>query len=156
MCTDLLSTCKPFQCTIQISFFWTFLFLRGHVSWAVDSMEAQGRALRSHECSWDFWLCLRGYLNAFISFLCLWDGSEEMPPEEGGVCMAGTSHTLSMIAMNMWQQREERFQGEGFLVLSGAKAQGEGETAKTEFRSEALEAPRLLMKLATWLLAAFS
>lgn len=38
----------------------------------------------------------------------------------------------------------------------GNKAQGEDETAKMEFRGEALEAPRLFMKLATWFLAAFS
>lgn len=45
---------------------------------------------------------------------------------------------------------------EGFLVSSGNKAQEEDGTAKMEFRDEALEAPRVFIKLATWFLAAFS
>lgn len=53
-------------------------------------------------------------------------------------------------------QRDLRGRAEGFLVLSGNKAQGEEETAKTGFRGEALGGPRPHIKLATWFLAALS
>lgn len=107
---------------------------------------------------WDIWLCFRGYLNAFISFLCSWDGNEEMRPEEGAFAR-GVQVTLW--AWLPWTcdnrgKRDFRAWAEGFLVSSGNKAQGQDETAKMEFRGEALGAPRLFMKLATWFLAAFS
>lgn len=82
-----------------------------------------------------------------------------MQPEEGAFLQGGyKSHFEHDCREHVTTEGREisgRERG-GFLVWSGNKAQGEDETAKMEFRGEALEAPRLFMKLATWFLAAFS